>query len=73
MGQIYGDLHEKFEKLKENILSKYKDEIQNVHVMHSCTFLKGKKGFLKNFIKPLSIPPKYRLKPRQAVRGINKT
>ena len=68
-GEIYSELHQKFETLKENILTQYKDEIQNVHVMHSCTFLEKKKLFLKKYIKPLGIPPNYRLKPRQAVRG----
>ena len=69
-GKVYGELHEAFEKLKENILTQYKDEINHIHVIQSCAFLRARKGFLKRFIKPLAIPAINRLKPRQAVRGI---
>ena len=68
-GHKYIDLFEKFERLKENILEKYFDIVQNIQVMWSCDWTILKNTKLKEFISTLSLPPKYRLVPRDAVPG----
>ena len=68
-GWKYADLHEKFELLKENILKKHGDIIDNIHVEWSCDFQNLKRTVIKDFIKSLPLQPNKRLIPREAVRG----
>ena len=41
----------------------------DIEVMYSCDFQHLKRTTLKPFIDSLPLPPKYRLIPREAVRG----
>ena len=68
-GQRYLDLHTKFERLKENILETYPEIIENIQICWSCDWQEKKKNELKDFISSLSLPPRYRLIPRDGVRG----
>ena len=68
-GEPYIDLFDKFENLKRNILETYPDIIKHIEVMWSCDWQKLKRYELKDFISKLSLPPKYRLVPRDGLRG----
>ena len=63
-GIEYQQIHDKFEALKKAILEKYVGVISSIEVMWSCQWDKLKKTTLKSFIETLSLPPKFRLVPR---------
>ena len=37
-GNSYSSLEAKFESLKEEVLNRYKDEVEHIEVMHQCHF-----------------------------------
>ena len=68
-GDVYIDIYEKFENLKKSILKEYPGVIEHIQVVWSCDFQRQCSTDLAKFVQNLPLPPKYRLVPRDAVRG----